>query len=65
MHVEKLAWPSLNAAKIEYTASFPESLYEPLIWDSEEVSASTSLTESKLEVNVRPLNNTNVILFQR
>ena len=63
MHVEKLAWPSLKAAKIEYTASFPESLYEPLIWDSEEVSASTSLTESKLEVHVRPLNITNIIFL--
>ena len=36
--------------ELEYTWRFPESLYEPLIWDSEEVysifSASTSLTET-------------------
>ena len=32
--------------ELEYMARFPESLYKLLIWDSEEVSASTSLAET-------------------
>ena len=31
--------------ELEHMARFPQSLYEPWIWNSEEFSASTSLTE--------------------
>ena len=52
--------------ELKYTARFPKSLNEPLIWDSEErlskFSASTSLTETNVPyaVVVRVLKNIHI-----
>ena len=48
MQVNRLAWHSLYTVRVQISARFPESLYEPLLWDSEEVSASASLAETNI-----------------
>ena len=40
MRVGKVSWPSLMQIELKYMARFPDSLYEPLIWDLEEASDS-------------------------
>ena len=36
MQEGRLEWPSVNAMQLQISAGFPESLYEPMLWELED-----------------------------